>query len=68
MAPIPAKAFQSLQDEVSAVVHPDRFKEMCAALREPDSLLSTDFQKFRDHPEEAFNIRFERPLNMNRIE
>ena len=40
------KEFQSLQDEVSAVVHPDRFREMFEeALREPYSFLSIDFQK-----------------------
>jgi len=63
------KEFQSLQDEVSAVAHPDRFKEMFEeALREPYSFLSIDFQKFRDHPEQAFKVRFERPLNINRIQ
>ena len=63
------KEFQSLQDEVSAVAHPDRFKEMFEeALREPYSFLIIDFQKFRDHPEQAFKVRFERPLNINRIQ
>ena len=62
------KEFHSLQDEVSAVVHPDRFREMFEeALREPYSFLSMGFRKFRDHPEEAFKVRFERALKFNRI-
>ena len=60
--------FQSLQDEINVVVHPDRFREMCEeALRELYSLLSIYFQTFRDHPEEAFKVRFERALKLNRI-
>ena len=62
------KEFQSFQDAVSAVVHPDRFREMFEeALREPYSFLSIDFQQSRDHPEEAFKVRFERALKINRI-
>ena len=62
------KEFQSLQDEVKAVVHPGRFREMFEeALREPYSFLSIDFQKFRDNPELAFKVRFERALNIRRI-
>ena len=37
------------------------------ALREPYSFLSIDFQQSRDHPEEAFKVRFERALNISRI-
>lgn len=38
-----------------------------AALHEPYSFLSIDFQKVRDHPEEAVEVRLERALTINRI-
>lgn len=61
------KEFQSLQDAVSAVVHPDRFREMSEeALREPYSFLGIGFQKCRGNLEQAFKVRFGRALKINR--
>lgn len=61
------QAVASRQDEVSAVVQPDRLREVFEeALRGRYSFLSIDFRNFRDHPAEAFKACTNRALNINR--